>query len=359
MKILLTGVSGLVGSELAHRLCSLGHAVVGLRRSSAEIMLCDGSTLSARTFSGSFDNGEVRLLQGDVAEPFLGVDADVHQRLTDEVDLILHAAAVTEFGYPSAVYERTNVEGTRQILRMATSGRKIPVLYVSTAYVCGFLRGRVSEDKLHLPKRFGNFYENSKFRAESYVRAEALNGLPTIIVRPSIVVGASNDGRIREFKNIYPALKVLTGGKVTSIPGQPAATLDLVPWDYVCDVIAKILTAPERFYGSTFHAVGRQPLMLQDFSDVIAEYPSLRIPRFVPPESFVLDALSPLEQRYYRRIVSVYESYFVRQLEFSYENTRRLMDDRLPPPVRPFLRKILNHCIGVGFLGASEVAMTE
>ncbi|WP_315724853.1 MULTISPECIES: SDR family oxidoreductase [unclassified Bradyrhizobium] len=359
MRVLLTGVTGLIGAELAKRLCLQGHTVVGLSRRDAHHLFSGPSEPFAHSYVDGYDRDAIRLLRGDVAEPSLGVSDDVYRQLAEQTDLIVHAAAITEFGQPPAAYERVNVGGTQQILRMATGGRKIPVLYVSTAYVCGFLRGKVSEDKLHLPQRFGNAYEKSKFLAESYVRAEALSGLPSIIVRPSIVVGASNDGHIREFKNIYPALKVLTSGKVTTIPGQPAATLDLVPWDYVCDIITGILAAPERSYGLTFHAVGRQPLTLQDFSDVIAEYPSLRIPRFVPPESFVLDALPPVEQRYYRRLVSVYESYFVRQLEFSYENTRQLMGGHRPPAVKPFLRKVLNHCMSVGFLNASEAAVAE
>jgi nucleoside-diphosphate-sugar epimerase len=183
--------------------------------------------------------------------------------------------------------------------------------------------------------------------------------LPYVIVRPSVVVGASTDGRIREFKNIYTALRLMTKGKVTSIPGSPTASLDLVAWDYLCKVIVRVVSNVEQVLGKTFHAVSRQPLMLQDFSDVIAEYPSLRVPRFVPAESFVIDALPPVERRIYRQIVSLYEPYFVRQMEFVNDNTLHLMNGESAPCGRPFLRKLLNYGQKVGFFGSSEVALAE
>jgi thioester reductase-like protein len=359
MKILLTGVTGLIGAELADRLQRAGHAVVGLRRRDSQVLLSNKRPLSTAEFVDRFEKGVVQLVRGDVAEPLLGLAPELYRCLLNETEFIVHSAAVTEFGHPAAIYERTNVSGTENVLQMATGRRQIPLLYVSTAYVCGVARGRISENKLHLPRGFGNAYEESKFRAESRVRAQGLNGLPYVIVRPSIVVGASDDGRIREFKNIYRALKVITKGKVSSIPGKPAALLDLVPWDYVCDVMVAIMSRPEQWYGTTFQAVGRQPLMLQDFSDVIAEYPSLKVPRFVPPESFIVDALPTSERRYYRQIVSLFETYFVRQMEFSYDNTARLMNGHLPPPARTFLRRILNYGEKVGFLATTEPALTE
>jgi nucleoside-diphosphate-sugar epimerase len=251
------------------------------------------------------------------------------------------------------------VQGTEQIIAFATQPKPRPLVYISTAYVCGFTRGRIAEDDFAPPRKFGNAYEASKFRAESSVRAAGRNGLPYVIVRPSIVVGAGNDGRIREFKNIYTALKLITKGKVTSIPGNPAATLDLVPWDYLCDVVEKVVASADQSFGKTFHVVGQQPLMLKDFSDVIAEYPSLKVPRFVPAESFVVDALPPVERRLYRQIVSLYEPYFIRQMEFRNENTLRLMNGGLPPRGRPFLRKLINYGEKVGFFGSSEVALME
>jgi nucleoside-diphosphate-sugar epimerase len=284
---------------------------------------------------------------------------ETYELLSRETELIVHSAAVTEFGHAAELYHRTNVHGTEQIIGLATHRKPVPLVYISTAYVCGFTRGRIPEDEFSPPRRFGNAYEASKFQAETCVRTAGRNGLPYVIVRPSIVVGAGNDGRIREFKNIYTALKLIAKGKVTSIPGNPAATLDLVPWDYLCNVIAKVVVNADQISGKTFHVVGREPLMLQDFSDVIAEYPSLRVPRFVPAESFVVDALPPVERRLYRQIVSLYEPYFIRQMEFLNGNTLRLMDGEVPPRGRPFLRKLINYGEKVGFFGSPEVVLVE
>jgi thioester reductase-like protein len=351
VNILLTGVTGLIGAELAMRLSGHGHSIVATRRRRSAIVLSDGKELRATEFFDGFRRSCVQLVSADVAEPQLGMPLQTYELLARQTDLIIHSAAVTEFGHPDDLYQRTNVGGTEQILQFATFKATIPVVYVSTAYVCGFTRGEIPEDHPLEPVKFANAYEASKFRAEALVRSEGRRGLPYVIVRPSIVVGASNDGRIREFKNIYTALRLITKGKVTSIPGRPAATLDLVPWDYVCEVVEQVVSSADNVFGKTFHVVGRQPVRLQDFSDVIAEYPSLSVPRFVPAESFVVDALSPSERRLYRQFIKVYEPYFVRHMEFTNQNTLSLMNGRVAPKGRPFLRKLIDYGERVGFFG--------
>jgi thioester reductase-like protein len=358
MNILLTGAAGIVGAELAHRLSAQGHCVVALLRNRTKVVLNNRRALAVDRFDGRFVAGRVLAVHGDLTQMGIGLPESVHRQLSGCIDLIVHSAAITEFGHPSDVYQNVNVGGTREVLAFA-SPKAIPLVYVSTAYVCGHSEGKIPEAELMRPDRFGNAYEESKFASEGLVRSASGAGMPCVIVRPSIVVGSSRNGCIREFKNIYLALKVLTHGKVSSIPGNPRATLDLVPLDYVSDAIAKVVDSYRHHLGKTFHLVGREALTLQDFSDVIAEYPALHVPRFVPIASFSLEALTPSEQRYYRRIVSLYESYFVRHVEFASANTLSLMNGERPPRGRALLRKLLNYCEDVGFLGTAQRALAD
>jgi nucleoside-diphosphate-sugar epimerase len=95
---------------------------------------------------------------------------------------------------------RVNVEGTKNVNEFV---RTMPKLrrynYVSTCYVAGLRTGEILETELEHEAGFRNFYEETKYTAETEV--EKLKAeIPTAIFRPSVVVGDSQnrrDGEIR------------------------------------------------------------------------------------------------------------------------------------------------------------------
>jgi thioester reductase-like protein len=359
MNVLITGASGLLGTEVAQRLVASGAHVVALTHSRGELLLNNGRALPARPYQSAVQSGVVHLLRGDLTAPLLGLPRSVYQQLARSTDLIIHSAALTEFGRPFEDYQRINIEGTRAVVDFALALEKIPLVHISTAYVCGKREGLIPEDYPSEAPTFGNPYEQSKYLGEGVVRGAAERGLKFLVMRPSIVVGAGSTGRIREFKNIYLLLKALTSGRVSAIPGNYNATLDLVPLDYVAKAVTRAALTFDMQVGRTFQLVGRVPMTLRDFSDVLAEFPSMRVPRFIPPHAFSCDGLSTIERRTYRRIVRHYDSYFVRELWFSNTNTLGLMGGEAAPYGRSFLRKIINYCEQVGFLGAEADQVYE
>jgi len=136
------------------------------------------------------------------------------------------------------------------------------------------------------------------------------------ILRPSIVVGRRGDGRIREFKQIYVLLRALTDGKVSAIPGEYDAVLNLVPCDHVAEAIATVACRMASVERRVMHVAAREDVSFLDFSNVLAEYPALRVPRYLGSRSFDVALLEPLEQKYYRKLVEPYGSYFTRRVRF-------------------------------------------
>ncbi|MEU6085090.1 SDR family oxidoreductase [Streptomyces sp. NPDC047108] len=342
MTVLVTGASGLVGAEVTARLTAAGHTVLALMHSNGTLLRNNGRKLTPAP-------GSLTPLTGDITRPGLGL-ADDDMRRVAAADRIVHCAAVTDFGLPEERYERVNVAGTRHVLGIATAHR-IPLVHVSTAYVCGERDGVALEDELDVGQRPGNAYEKSKLTAETLVHTAAGEGLPVTVVRPSIVTGAARTGCVRDFKTIYPVLRMVTRGLVRTIPGHYNAALDLVPVDRVADLVTEAATRFEDAEGLTLHAVGH-PLTLRDFSDVLAEYPSFQVPRFVPPSSFSAAALPDAERPFYDRVVSLYDTYFRRRIHF--DATRAAAFSARPAPAggRPYLRRLLDHCLKVGYLGA-------
>jgi nucleoside-diphosphate-sugar epimerase len=363
MRVLVTGGSGVVGAEVAAELAHRGCAVVAMLHQNPQLKRNSGQRV--RTVEGAPTSpvpGSVMALKSDVRDPFLGWGEDLFSQMARSFDLIVNCAAITDFNRDKAVYEAVNVKGTVHALALAKSAPKpTPFLHVSTAYVSGEREGRILEDDLVDGKGFGNSYEESKFRAERLVHEAAAEGLPFAIARPSIIVGTTRTGRIREFKHLYLVLKLLTEGKVRSMPANYDATLDLVPVDYVVAGIVQIATRMQEANGRTFHLVSRVPATLRDFSDVIAEYPSMHVPRFVVPRAFDVNAMQPIERRLYNHTIRVFEGYCRRRVEFVNDGAVKMFGAQLPtiPAPRVLLRKQLDYCESVGYLGRPARAALE
>jgi hypothetical protein len=179
-----------------------------------------------------------------------------------------------------------------------------------------------------------------------------------VVARPSILVGASRTGRIREFHNIYVILKLVTEGHVRVLPGYYEATLDLVPIDYVVTSLVQLTVNFDRLVGRCFHLTNGRAITFRDMSDVLTEYPTMLIPRIVPPQSFDLDARPPIERRLYLRGVKAYDGYFKNRVEFVNDSMLELLAGLLPRPVhgKQQLRQLIDYCEKVGFLGHPSAA---
>ncbi len=120
--ILVTGAAGHVGGDVVARLSRRGHTVIALTHD--------------RPVPGA------RALTGDVRTEDLGLDRQTVSELANEVDLVVHSAAVTDFGLPEHRYTELNVDGTANALALAHRF-DAGFVYVSTTYVCGETEGGV------------------------------------------------------------------------------------------------------------------------------------------------------------------------------------------------------------------------
>jgi nucleoside-diphosphate-sugar epimerase len=213
--VLLTGASGVVGSALLPRLHR--HRVVALTHSAP---------------AGGLQ------LRGDLTRPRLGLDAASYRDLTRQVDTVVHAAAMTDFGAGERATVDLNVEGTRRVLEFAAeAGAR--VLHVSTAFV--------ARAQLTTETRGGDTWEatispaaylRSKRRGEDLVVA---SGLPAAIARPSVVIGDSRTGRIARFQGLHAVLRALLRNQVPLLPLPPESRLDVVPVDVVAGALAALV----------------------------------------------------------------------------------------------------------------------
>jgi thioester reductase-like protein len=352
MQILVTGASGLVGAEVSARLAEIGHAVVALKNQSAAIQRYNGKALGTTAYADAYPAaGGVAVLSGDIRKERLGLSDQAYATLVESTDLIIHSAALTSFGRPAERYQAINVEGTQRMVDIALAGAAapIPLVYVSTMYVCGERPGLFGEGDYQRGQSFGSPYEASKFRAEGYVRDAMTRGLPAVIARPSIIVGHSKNGVIRKFDTIYSVYRLTTSGLVRTIPGDYGATVDIVPVDWVADGIAAVAQNLDAGIGQTLHLCSGAPLSLRDINDVCAEFPSFNVPRFVPGHVFHAYRMRGLEKRYYQEVVSLYESYFRRQVVFVRDTTDAVVKSGPACSGKALLRRIFQYAVNVGY----------
>src|SRR5215210_7887239 len=151
---MLTGGTGFLGTALVEKILrslpDLGrlYLVVRPSRGKSAAERFEKDVLGAVAFRGLRENlgddfeeyvsKKVRVLEGDVHAPALGLGEEDLAELSREVDLVIHSAASVVFDAPLDAALDSNVRGTLGLLKLARSWEKQPLfMHISTAYVAG------------------------------------------------------------------------------------------------------------------------------------------------------------------------------------------------------------------------------
>jgi long-chain acyl-CoA synthetase len=106
--------------------------------------------------------------------------------------------------------------------------------------------------------------------------------LPTVEVRPSIVVGESDSGWTPAFNVVYWPLQAFSRGLLEAVPADPDGLVDMVPVDRVADVLEAATLAPEA--SGTYHAVAAErAISVAELVALTSESFGRPAPRFTPP----------------------------------------------------------------------------
>jgi nucleoside-diphosphate-sugar epimerase len=282
--ILLTGGTGFLGMELIARLLDHddgGDILLPVRAPDRQGAQARVEELLGRLYETPPESAQrLRPMPADLASPGLGLSGFDRSIVRRSATRVVHCAASISFTLPLATARAINVEGTRRILDLARELETLDrVVHVSTAYVAGRGGGRFAETDLARGQRFRNTYERSKYEAELMARESEL---PTVEVRPSIVVGESDSGWTPAFNVVYWPLQAFSRGLLAEVPADPDGLVDMVPVDRVADVLEAATLAPEA--SGTYHAVaGERAITVAELVALTCESFERPAPRFTLP----------------------------------------------------------------------------
>ncbi|GHH34861.1 oxidoreductase [Lentzea cavernae] len=210
--VLLTGASGYLGRfltlEWLQRLAPAGGRLIVVVRGedleAARQRLTDAFGSEDPDLTRTFEKlaaEHLEVLAGDIAEPGLGLDETTWERLTGEVDLIVHAGASVNHVLPYRHLFDANVLGTAEVVRLALTARLKPITCISSVAVSRSHEGQpLDEDsdvRTALPVQpvddgYASGYTTSKWAGEVLLReAHELCGLPVTVFRSSMILAHS------------------------------------------------------------------------------------------------------------------------------------------------------------------------
>jgi thioester reductase-like protein len=347
--VLLTGTTGFIGMELLARYLERSDrrivALVRARGPEGARMRIDGVLENLFGDRWCEHAGRVQAVAADMTAPGLGLSPADRERLAERVTTVVHSAASVSFTLPLHEAREINVDGTRRMLEFAELVHQRGGLecygHVSTAYVAGDHVGQFCERDLDLGQSFHNSYEQSKFEAEQLVRDA---GLPSKILRPSIVVGDRNSGWTAAFNVLYWPLRALSRGMFAAVPAVPTAPVDVVSIDYVADAI-HALCEQRGGAGETYHLIaGRNASTMAEIIGRASRYFRKPAPEVVPPSEFASRPRGSVAQDSVLAAGQVYFPYFSIDTVFEDEATRARLEPEgiLASPLSDYLERLLD-----------------
>lgn len=329
--VLVTGVTGFVGREVARCLLAGGHSLIALARARDGVAAAARVAAALGTRPGDW---RVGVVVGDLAEPGCGLDPAGWEHLRASAETVIHCAGDTAFA-PTRLgpYEAAHVAGPRRLLDGLATGRLRRWVHVSTAYVCGRRRGLILETEGDLGQPFHNVYERVKLASESTLRAAGARAdVDVRVARPAIVVGpapATSGGApanlFFDFIRTAAALAAFAEERPVRLRIEAArhAPFNVVPVDYVAAALVHLATVAGG-EGGTCHLVAADAPTQAAVLATIAERLGVRGLSLVDR----LDAPTRLERRV-ARMLRGYREYLTQHLVFDDRAARQLLPDEI------------------------------
>lgn len=266
MKVLITGATGFVGSEVTRQVLAQGAEVRILRRETSKLDLL-GEAARA-----------VEHAVGDVTD-YASLRAAMRG-----IEQIYHTAAFLGHGTRAdrAPLHRVNVRGTAHVVDAALEAGVARLVHTSSIAALGRPEKSdvvIDETMAWQASRNNTPYAQSKHEAELEIHRGIAEGLDAVMVNPSLVFGGGRPG-----ENTRQIAEAVRAGR---LPGVPVGGTNVVD---VLDVAEGHLRAMERGRTGARYILGSENLTWQQIFATLAEAYGVEPPRRRLPPGLALAA---------------------------------------------------------------------
>jgi dihydroflavonol-4-reductase len=263
MRVLVTGATGHVGTNLVRQLLEDGHQVRVLVHR------------NLRPLEGL----DVERVTGDVLDP------GTLPAAMDGVEILFHLAALISIvGSQRGRVEAINVQGVRNVAEAALAAGVRRMVHVSSihAFDLSVMGGAVDESWPRATEPTRPAYDRSKYAGERALREVIERGLDAVVVNPTGVLGPYDF----EPSHLGTALLMMARGRLPAlVPGG-------FDWVDVRDVAASIRAAVEHGQRGENYILGGNNAEVSGLASHLEEFTGRRPPRITVPLGLAL-AVAP------------------------------------------------------------------
>ncbi|MFT5711517.1 MAG: NAD(P)-dependent dehydrogenase (short-subunit alcohol dehydrogenase family) [Halioglobus sp.] len=267
MAYFITGGTGFIGRFFIDKLKAREGDIYVLTRA--------GSQHKFEALQQRFGEGSDRLIpvQGDLTQPLLGLDEATIADLKGKINHFCHFAAIYDISASAEAQSTTNIDGTRNAVKLAKAISAKCFQHVSSIAAGGLYKGTFREDMFEEAENYQHPYFSTKHDSEGIVRDEC--EVPFRIYRPAMVVGHSQTGEIDKIDGVYyffKTLQKLRGALPQWMPliGIEGGKFNVVPVDYVVSAMDHI--AHQNGYdGQCFHLTDTEHHSMGNLMNIFAD----------------------------------------------------------------------------------------
>lgn len=305
-KILITGATGFIGRSLVKELLGKGHSdITALVRKSSDTAFLK-------------KNG-VTLVYADLA------DKRSLNSVAGEWGIVFHCAGLVG-NYGLGKLRRVNLEGTKNICRLAFERKAAKFIYLSSIAVNSGNPEIPLTEKL--PYKPTNNYGISKMEAEIVVREYLGKGLPAVILRPCMVYGEGEP----HMTNFLAALLRLR----LPIPYLPDKRWHLLSVSNLAACLLRCMGDPAAL-GETFNIADKEVLSVRDIFKIFADSWDTKPPARLGLSGSLLESVP---------LIGKQLGFFYKDRVYSIERLKDVLGFIPPYPLERELKRAADSCSG-------------
>jgi len=221
--ILVTGATGFLGSFICRKLYEEKEEFIALRRANSTFNLLDDI------------KDDITWHEGDI------IDIESMNTVIEKVDTVIHAAAVVSFHRSERDQMlEANITGTKNLINLCLKHKVDNFVHISSVAALGRNQpsGEIDESNKWQDSKWNTHYGESKYLAELEVWRGHAEGLNTVILNPSVILGPGDWERSSTaiFNYVWKEKQFYTEGWLNYVDVRDVTT-----------IIHKILSQHDKF----------------------------------------------------------------------------------------------------------------